>query len=218
MSDDTRYNQKVEQARQDEVKRTRKAAEKLIGRIRERMRIDDVTLAGNAKWRGITQVCSTAAGAVRTGTTFQKRKEIQTALDQASMDVYLLYAQGVLDGREAVVVNMLIHNARQRLAYSPPTDFASGIYRSSVEPSAMLHVWYAVLGRRYDQDTPSGESFRREILQLLKQSLETDIRLLDSNHMPTYCWEGEPDNFTKGAKAMKARLTRVKAKLAEEKG
>jgi hypothetical protein len=217
ISDASRYNTIVDKAKQAEIKRMVKAAQALINKMRKRMRADDVTLAQNAEWRSIKQACSLAANAVETGTDFRKRKEIQDALDQASVDVYLLFAQGLLDGREAVLVNTLITNARQRLTYNPPTDFTSDAYESPVKSLEPQHVWPMVLMRRNVRDTPQGESFGREILLLLQQSLETDIKLLESNHHATYCDGCNWTTFKKESKALRDRLARVKKKLIEEK-
>ena len=156
-----------------------------------------------------------AAAAARIGTTFQRRKEIQAKLGQALLDVYLLYAQGVLDGREALLVDTEINSARQRLTYTPPTDFANGIYISSVEPFFPLLMWHVVIRRRNDQDMPLGESPRREILQIVAQSLETDIRILDGSHMPTYCEGCTRDELVKQGKALKAKLARITQELSQ---
>jgi hypothetical protein len=188
----------------------------LSAKIRKRTRVADATLAGSAEWSRIVEVISHAAGVVSTGTNVRKRKEIQDKLQQASMDVYLLYAQGMLTREESGIIDKEIANARRRLVYSPPTDFAGGLYMNPISRMYRRHPCDTVLNRvsvysfenMFDGKTPGPE-----ILKVMALSLETDIRILDARPLPYCCNEHEPEDFVEQTAKLKAMLAKVRKEL-----
>jgi hypothetical protein len=215
-----RQGKKLTPVEKKQIDQTRKTARKLIDKIRKRLRPDDSALSGSDKWLRIVQAFSHAHRAVRTGTDFQGRMAIQAKLDQALLDAYLLYAQGMLTRKESLVVETEIANANHRLVYCPPTDFANGIYMNALAGVYVGHRCDEVISRVYPyklKEMLPRKAPGREVLEIMARSLETDIWILKNRRLPYCCAEHDPEEFVEQTDKVKAILAEIRLAIADGK-
>ena len=209
-----RLNGVATKAQKDQAVQTQKAAAELVAKMRKRLQVQDAELAENVKWRGIVKACSLSVQAMKIRMTFRERRDIQGRLDQAALDAYLLYAQGVLTAKEMLVIGVEIDNSRNRLGCSRPTDFASGVYVPLACHGFRLHREEEMRRPAYD-NMLSGELPDREVLKLVAESMDADIGILTSGLFSVYCDRFSIDEFPEQAGAMKAMLAKIRDKLSE---
>jgi len=208
---------KTSPAEKKQIDEAKESARKLIDKMRKRLAGSGSSLLDSAEWRRMAETFSIAAEAANAGTAFRKRKEIQLKLNQAFADTYLLYAQGVLTGKEASIVTGQIAFAHQWLIHSPPSDFANGLYMNAMSRFVYGHPCDDAICRAYGyelEDVLAGTTPRREILKVTALSLEADIRILENRPLPYCCDEHEPEDFVEQTKKLKAVLAKVRKEIS----